>query len=368
MTQTSVQQKTESIAERVDAFINLTAKHEPRVQLSILTELLDRATELSVIAAGDEKIIKSGARMFFDFAHLRMPDEPTFLQMLSSTEMEEIVNTAAKQLTNEQISLATIRAISIFCTIVELEPESAVPDVFYQLIKEELTNKIDATPRTPELIQRDTVLRVFQPREWSVDARADLSVVLFRGELLRGGLGPELYGIAYSLRDVEHVLLETGEYVTLPAGALQLAKAEDLTKIPPYLLACAALFFPRLSAALSAEPIAPELFGAFTHLSISKAVKSGDIKSIEDVMDHTAFGPTGPITMAASFSVNDANFDNEISLTVHECANEPRIMSQLNRRTAAGLQVLMRLLPREFSAQGVYLFPLHNTALSITVL
>lgn len=358
MTQTSAaQQKTETIADRVNAFINLTTKSDAREQLAVLAQLLDLANTLSLIARGDEKIIKSGARLFFDFAHLHMAPEPTFLQMLPA--LDSVSPTTAA---------ALIRAVCIFSTIVEIDPEQATHDVFNEIVKEELSAPQAQPSKTPELLQRNTVLQVFEPRNWDDKLEPALSVVLFRGELRRGGLGPELYGIAYTLRDTEHVVLETGEYVTLPVGALQLAKADDLTKIPPYLLACAALFFPRLSEALAGDTILPERFGAFTQLSISKAVKLADIKSIDDAMAHNIFGPTGPLTMAAAFSVNDANFDNEISLTVHECANEPRILSQLNRQTAVGLQVLMRLPPREFSAQGVYLFPLQNAALSITVL
>jgi hypothetical protein len=201
--------------------------------------------------------------------------------------------------------------------------------------------------------------KIFTPGTLNAIDLEPLQIVLYQPDLDKGQKGPELWGMAYSdPNDVTHVLLETGEYVTVPATSLTLAIMRDYTPqdVPLSLLACATLFFP--------------LFWSFRHIDIGAdrvarikqslgnfnarilGVGIHDKKELQPITSVLQSGVRPHENIVNIFAL--PNTDLEIGIGIDCSMKTPFIRTALLDSNGNELAVGDR--PRELSELGVYLF------------
>jgi hypothetical protein len=261
-----------------------------------------------------------------------------------------------------------LESLFAFVALLQDSPEYAKEPVLRGIVQEGVQTKTTAAP-APELNYRANILKIFDPNTVSAVDLEPLAVVVYRGELLGGGFGPELWGLAYLKNEEAHVLLETGEYVRTPSASLSLAvtKNYDTNELPPYLLACAKLFIPIiLSQAMDLnDPATQETierlsksFGNFTTNPSLCVLPIAELEACENVIDRARWGSHDTADGAMKM-IDVPDTQLKIVVTAQHATIRPYITSTLvNAETGA---ILMRLdVPREFTARGVYLFPLNG--------
>lgn len=283
---------------------------------------------------------------------------PVANALMSQTYADIFASHSVKDSDRPQVLL---ESLFTFLNVLEMDPELGSETVLRQILESDATTR--TTAATPiELNYRANVLKIFSPANVSAIDLEPLQIVVYRGELLGGGFGPELWGLAYNHTDeMAYVLLETGEFLKLPATNLQLATTKDYSssEVPPYLLACAKLFFPRFLPKLdvAAETVTKldKNLGSFTEPVQVNCATSSTLENCEAVLDRARWTSDHADSPGAvkTFDVNDAR---QIVVNAQQAAIRPYISSVLvNAGTG---MVLMRLdTPREFSAYGIYLYP-----------
>jgi hypothetical protein len=369
MAQTTVEH---NISERLDQLVNTLALYPPETQLQTAAALLDHATDLSVLSKNEPNIIKAASRLFYDFAHLPAPAQPGFRALLESSAITQLL-VGHPAPVRAQILLRSLR---VFLTVLEMDATSATEALFVAIVQEEaktapVARKSSLYAEPPELLQDATVLRTFKPApaKDTIGPVYPISVVCELPN--KAGLGPELYGLAYTVADSCHVLLSTGEYLKFPVNSIQLAVLPPAAwnSLPPYLLACGALFFPKLLPALSSpDNIEASYFGEFAKPVVLKHATASALSALAAVLDYTPMGPTGPIAANTEFEFTIDATQHRMSLGAQYCSARCRIASMLSIVGAGTDRVVMRLPPREMSVAGVYLFPLANAVFGLTVL
>ena len=268
-----------------------------------------------------------------------------------------------------------LESLFTFITLLQENADYAKEPVLRGIVADSVQNKTVAAP-APELNYRANILKIFDPGAVSAIDLEPLAVVVYRGELLGGGFGPELWGLAYIKDEEAHVLLETGEYVRTPSVSLALAvtKSYDTSELPPYLMACAKLFMPIiLSQVLDpADPGTQETierlskhFGNFTTNPSLCVLPVAELEACENVIDRARWGSHDTADGAMKMiDVPDTSL--KIIVTAQHAAIRPYITSTLvNAETGS---ILMRLdVPREFTARGIYLFPLNGRSTVLLV-
>ena len=230
----------------------------------------------------------------------------------------------------------------------------------------------------PEINFRANILKIFNPGHVASVDLEPFHVVIYRGELLGGGFGPELWGLAYIKDETAHLILETGEYLKVPQVSLTLAitKDYDTNELPAYLMACAKLFIPTMLSEIYNHDLPPELqqslsrldknLGTFTTNPVIETVTPADISACETVIDRARWGADDKKTAGVmkAFSVAKSCF--QVVVNAQQAAVRPFITASLV--VAATGTVVMRLdTPREFSAHGIYLFPLAEKSTALIV-
>jgi hypothetical protein len=272
---------------------------------------------------------------------------------------------------------ALLEALLAFLMLAQTNPEYATESTLRRIV-EGTKPPVKKTVAYPELNYRANILKIFTPGAVTAVDLEPLQIVVYKGELLGGGFGPELWGLAYVKDEEAHVLLETGEYIKVPEVSLSLAITKDYStsELPPYLLACAKLFVPIMFSAMYAHDLTPEIqqalekldknFGSFTLAPALEAVPVSDIAACENVIDRARWGADDKKTAGAmkAFSVAKSCF--QVVVNAQQAAVRPFINASLV--IAATGTVVMRLdTPREFSAHGIYLFPLAEKSTALIV-
>lgn len=266
-----------------------------------------------------------------------------------------------------------IESLFTFLALMQENPEYAKEAVLRGIVADSIQN-LTTPALAPELNYRANTLKIFNPGDVAAIDLNPLEIVIYRGELLGGGFGPELWGLAYLSEDEKaHVLLETGEYVCVPSVSLTLAvtKDYDTSELPPYLLACAKLFMPILLSQVgpsNAQEIADRLdknFGNFTaspHLCVTTI---DELSCCETVIDRARWASHDTADGAMKLiDVPDA--DLRVVVTAQQSSIRPYITATLVKPSDS--KILMRLdTPREFTARGVYLFPLNGQSTVLIV-
>lgn len=302
---------------------------------------------------------------------------PIFETLLSQTYAAILANNGFTAADDKYRAL--LEALVTFLILAQDNPAYATEPVLRQIISDMQPSKPEPKPY-PEINYRANILQIFTPGSLTAVDLEPLQVVVYRGELLGGGFGPELWGLALIKGEEAHVLLETGEYITVPAISLTLAITKDYatSELPPYLLACAKLFMPILFGFLWGHDIPPELLkaaarldknlGAFTRqISALSAVPSTEIEGCEAVLDAARWKVGAAKSVGAVRTFSLAQSGAQIVITAQQAAVRPYITATLVQSDTGA--ILMRLdTPREFSARGVYLFPLADTSAVLIVI
>jgi len=357
------------LVDRLDQLVKVLAIYPPETQLQTAAALLDHAADLSRLSKNSSEIIKPAARLFYDFAHLPAPVVAGFRNLLTSAQLTQLL-VGRPDYVRAQILLRSLR---VFLAVLDLEPAAATEDLFVAIVSEELKTPV-APSGPPALLQEAHVLRGFKPAshpEATIAAGVVYPVSVVVELPNNNGLGPELYGLAYTLGDVCHVLLATGEYTTFSANSMQVASCPPSVwkDLPAHLLACGAIFFPRLLPELAGPAVVDSAyFGEFTQPVVIKNVTAATLSGLAAVLDYAPIGPTGPVMANTEFELIKDDRSYRISLGAQYCVPRCRIASNINIITGATSQILMRLPPRELSAKGVYLFPLEHAFFGLIVL
>lgn len=259
-----------------------------------------------------------------------------------------------------------LESLVTFVCMLQSNPEYATESVLRSIVSD-AASSLPKPATAPELNYRANVLKIFTPGHVAAVDLEPLSVVIYRGELLGGGFGPELWGLAYTKDEQAHVLLETGEYVSVPAVSLVLASTKDYdtSELPPYLMACAKLFVPIMLSGLASGQQAEmqetidrlsKHFGVFTLSPALEVVTLNDVIACENVLDSARWAGTDPQKNGAITMIDIPATQLRVILTAQQAAIRPFITTTLVRTDNNA--ILMRLdVPREFSARGIYLFP-----------
>lgn len=291
--------------------------------------------------------------------------------------------------TKETAPAIVTAALVLFADLIEnglTGAEVPAQDIFDAVIAEVAEspkNPLTVHPVAPEIYNERMLFRVFSPAQFTDTMASALSVSLvnFRDKLPSGELGPTYRGLSFDNgTNTHYMFLETGEFVRVnPRSAPSVTgtnTAEDYAAISPALLAYVNIAARHLEIAavigdLQRKQIErPGYLGAFTKPVHHAIVTREDVASLERVIDGGKesarlgiTGATGP--HGASVQVPVPGTDYVISLDASVSSTGPYVVATLLHSG----RVVMRLeRPRQFSAHGVYLFPLTDCAVSLTVI
>jgi hypothetical protein len=273
-----------------------------------------------------------------------------------------------------------LEALRQFVNVVQLEPEISGQELFNQLVAEAAIG-VNAPPpppapqpaavavkRAPPLAQPASVLSIFQPAKFRMDASPLVKLYDWQSEYPDGrGLGPQMAALGLAESGEVKILTETGEFVWLPQQSFLLSEVDDsadYAHVPPYLLACARIYAPWnwRSADDDMDPAFDARFGQFTK-PVTVATYGPDfVGALQDVFDRPGNYPPGnavSVTLAVDGSPYSVTLDARTSKT------GPYVTAKL---LDANENVVMRLdTPRQFSPRGVYLFPTQEAAIGLLV-
>lgn len=269
-------------------------------------------------------------------------------------------------------------------------------DFFQRVVDAMAEIEAEATPApapqksASELFQAGFVSRVFEVNKFSLEVAAALKtpVVHFMGSLLGESWAKhEMRGFGFDNgTDKYHVLLETGEFLTVPAGSLAAAEsyeAEDYDAISPTMLLALQVASRELelNAVIDHEQsagIRAGKLGKFLrpHMRAVWSGTGGECGlSVEAVFEQFrasssagVLGTTGPVGASVRFAVPDTPYTVILDTRIGKIG--PYLTSRLVRIDDADNEtVVMRNdTPRLFTALGVYLFPLPDQLISLTIL
>ena len=262
-------------------------------------------------------------------------------------------------------------------------PAQDIFDAVIAEVAESPKNPLTVNPSAPEIYNERMLSRVFNPAQFTDTMAAALSASLvnFRDKLPSGELGPAYRAISFDNgTNTHYLLLETGEFFPVrPRSApavIGTNTAEDYAAICPALLAYVSIAARHLeiAAVITEEQRKqierPGYLGEFTKPAHFAVVLRDDVASLERVIDGAKEDATLGLTGAtgahgAAIQVPVPGTDYVISLDASVSSTGPYVVATLLHSG----RVVMRLeRPRQFSARGVYLFPLTDCVVSLTVI
>jgi hypothetical protein len=261
-------------------------------------------------------------------------------------------------------------------------PAQDIFDAVIAEVAESPNNPLLVSPTAPEIYNERMLSRVFQPAQFTEQTAASLeaSLVVFRDKLPNGDRGPSLRGISFDNGSNTHnIILETGEFVRRKKGDESVVgtnTADDYLAVCPALLAYVRAAVKELTAIAVLEPAEGALvehsncFGEFTKTVFPVVATREMVASlttvIDDALEATSMGiigATGPTGATIQFPVPGTDY--AVVLDAVTSTVGPYVVAKLVQNGT----IIMRLeQPRQFSALGVYLFPLTNCVVSLTVI
>lgn len=383
-----------SASDTVDSLLTVLKDVPPNKQLVIVGALVEtlRLLAVDVPAAKRANVKVAAINAFAELSKLAV--EKTDFSLLRAVKDKQFDHLFAQLPEETNLDIwprLQMNAVKVFLNVLQLEPESATSELIGALLEEEVANFCKPQPTEKvapqvtkfEINQPSTVLRAFKPKPFVYkDEDPRLTLVQYKGEMPGGGLGPSLWGMCYTdeAAGVAHVLLETGEYVTTPAHSLLLAAVTTPADVPPYLLACAHLFMPLLLAKCNKLVDTAEAFQALqarfgefiTPLYFHQADPQ-NVFSLTGVIESAKwqFGGTAPFGATAKFLVPELASSGTYVMVVAESAGiRPYVYANLITKPNAWEKekIAMRIdRPREFSALGVYLFPMRDHSVALVI-
>lgn len=348
-------------------------KHDPRDEFLLAINLIQSAQKLFThtssvredltTAAG--QALRALSELPWNSIHF-----PLAQTLLSQTYSDIFTRHQVRDTDKQRILLESLYT---FLILAKDNPELVREDILRAIVDEGALGAQVA--KAPELNYRANVLKIFSPNKVAAIDLEPLQVIIYRGELIGGGFGPERWGLAYTAGEVSHVILETGEYVVVPGLSLCLAATQDYdtSELPPYLLACAKLFMPSMLVKAVGGPQAVEIankldkvFGTFLSDVPVVEVPAAELKNCSAVLDNARNCVNDTGEQGAMRSLNVPNTDLQIIVTAQQAAIRPYITASLVN--AGSGTIYMRLdVPREFSATGIYLFPFNGKSAGLIV-
>jgi hypothetical protein len=240
----------------------------------------------------------------------------------------------------------------------------------------------------PEIFSPGLVRRVFEPVKFTPELaeQLGLQVVRYRSEMPGGKLGPEVRGLAaWEGKTTFDVFLETGEFLQVAADNPQLVvstAAEDFKHISPAVMlmivaACDDLVGWGVLSKEHGEKIKAGGLGKIKGLHFKGTTDAEDFGVLEHVFDirraearMVASGATGPV--GASVRIPVPSHDGhtvvvEASQDAHGPYSHARLV-QSQGFEHKDVVVMRHEAPRHYSLRGVYLFPLQDRLISLTVI
>lgn len=252
-------------------------------------------------------------------------------------------------------------ALKTFANLVETDSTLGTEEVFRSLftVAEQPAAPPPEIKRVPKVVSSGDLAKVFAR---SPKFKPDVGVELlnWQSQYPDGKLGPQLWGIRIAETDDQvEVLLETGEFVQLPSKIFTLARTTepaDFAAAPLELLAAAR------ASTFGTEAELNQQFGQFTQPLYCCPYGAAAVAALRDVADNPAAYPP-PNSAAVTLSVDGIPYF--VTLEARTSKTGVYVTARL---LDAAENVLMRLdKPRQFSDQGVYLFPLPDTVIALVV-
>lgn len=254
-------------------------------------------------------------------------------------------------------------------------------DIFAAIVASAAEAAVELLPaepiKTPELFSESLMRRVVKMRDVDAQGFLELQItpVLFKGQLSsnkdeprQGVLLPDTRGVQFtSLAGQEHILLETGEYLstTKQSFLIDLVRPVGVTHFPPTLAALMTVATPVLVAyghleksvgdQLASCPLAA-IIGPHKPVTASAAAMAAVEQVFSIGRDSLNMGATGPSGATARFPVPGT--DLTVVIDARFSARGPYATSRLVREQDSVDVVIMRNdVLRLFTARGIYLFP-----------
>lgn len=217
--------------------------------------------------------------------------------------------------------------------------------------------------KAPVLVGRKNLLQSFQPAKFKPAAALGVELLSWQSEYPGGkGLGPQLFAFSLNTGDTVRILTETGELVDVSSETFLLSRAapEDYTMIPPELLAYARIgAVDMFSRAYSAHDAC---FGQFTKPVIFAPYGTSFVQSLQALFLEPQAYPDGA-GPSVTFNIDGTAYF--VTLDARVSSTGPYVTAKL---LDSNENVVMRLdTPRQFSPLGVYLFPLQDAVIALSL-
>lgn len=192
-------------------------------------------------------------------------------------------------------------------------------------------------------------------------------------------LGPEVRGFAFGEGEARLLVLESGEVLRVPDGYPHLrcsTAREDLQFVSAVLPALTVALAGTLHeagaiSAASCDAITAGKMGKFSVPCAHVRFPATELATLEDAFDKCyqsvsigAVGATSPVGAVARFSVPSEPF--QLRIVLQPATNGPYVLSQLLQADTDTV-VMRHDTPRLYAARGVYLFPLRERVISVTI-
>lgn len=291
----------------------------------------------------------------------------------------------------ENVNDILMEALASFSDIVENVNENHDAEAIFNAVIAEAAEASNAPPvvvppaQAAEIFNRNMLSRIFKPVALTPKVLEQIGAepVLFKGSLTPSRRGPTMRGFAFDSGVMQwHIILESGEFIQRPKNdpAVTLGYTAIYDDQPIELLAYTALIAQQLEwcgvlGESQAEFIKVNGLGEFTTPVLREFVAKENAVLLENVIDidHesltlSTMGATGAVGASVRYAVPATSYDIVIDAT--PSANGPYVTARLvEQQTAGPEKVLMRLdYPRQFSARGVYVFPVANLPVSLSVI
>jgi hypothetical protein len=281
-----------------------------------------------------------------------------------------------------------LESLAVFSDIVENggmeENAAAIFDaVVAELAEASHTASPPAVVQAAEIFAPSMLKRVFTPAELTPKLLEHIGAepILFKGWVTPGH-GPTLRGLAFDSGILQwHIILESGEFIRRPKDdpAVSLGYTAMYDEQPIELLAYTDLIAQQLEwcgvfGESQAMFIKDNGLGKFTPPILREFVAKENAVLLDNVIDIDresltigTVGATGAVGASVRYGVGTAR---EIVIDATPSKNGPYVTARLVEKQPAGTEkVLMRLdYPRQFSARGVYVFPVAGQPVSLTVI
>ena len=242
----------------------------------------------------------------------------------------------------------------------------------------------------PEIFNPGLVRRVFEPVKFTPELAAELrmAVVKYRSSTPDGQRGPEVRGLASWHPDKRFdVLLETGEFLQVAhddpnlSVSTAMTAPEDFKHLSPavmlmFVAACDDLVGWGILDATQGDKIKAGSLGKIKGMHLRGTSDASDLQPLEHVFDTGreaarmgVTGATGPV--GASIRIRVPASDMLVVLEASQDTYGPYSRSWLVQQATPehkDVVVMRHEAPRHYSLRGVYLFPLQDRLVSLTII